>query len=222
MNKVHCYRSSSNAQAVTILVLHLLLGGCEGRDEREPLDGGYPLETQRMDLDTEKMLASDPCWRKEHGGWHLSAGHCSEMLPPQKMAGVWVTGFEESSFFPDATSIPDRNDPRRYMINLEIDNERIATLVGRDIEDSEYHAIALTLVARRTKYPSSIGCDGRRAFSIVAYRIVDARYLGTVGNPDRPTRSIARYEPFKRSGEGGVVGRMEDEALALCRGRAEP
>ena len=207
---------STRCAALLVALLPVGLGGCERNATPQPLDGGRPLAWEMSAAD--ETLLRDPCWRRERGGWHLSAGHCSEMLPTRKMKGVWVTGFEESSFLPGATAMPDRNDKRRYMIELEIDEDRVADMVGHRFDGREYHAIALDLIARRTKYPTSIDCYGGRSFSFVAYRINRARYLGTIANPDPPPHpaKLPPYKPFARSGEGGVIGRMEAEALARC------
>jgi hypothetical protein len=163
-------------------------------------------------------MAGDPCWRQEKGGWHLSAGHCEEMLPPATVTGVWVTGFEESSFFPGEAALPDRNDDRRYRIELEVDRDRIARLLGQKLEGPDYHAVALSFVGRRMKYPSSIDCYGGRYYVFVADKVEKVRYLGVMADPDRPPLPSAGspYKPFKRSGEGGVIARLEEEALANC------
>lgn len=208
------------------LALLLMLAGCQdAKEERQAqqnqsLDGGYPLSRSRG-AEADKLMADDPCWRREKGGWHLSIGHCEEMLPPTTVSGVWITGFEESSFFPGATVLPDRNDERRFRIDLEVDGERIERLLGRKLENPEYHAIALAFVGRRTKYPVAIDCYGGRYYVFVADTVKKARYLGVMANPDRPPLPSERppYEPFKRSGEGGVIAQMEEEALANCQPR---
>ena len=83
-----------------VLTLSLLLAGCEGRFDDEPLDGGAPLQRITNDAEIEEHRRSDPCSRREPGGWHSSVQHCAEMLPQQRMAGVWITGFEASHFYP--------------------------------------------------------------------------------------------------------------------------
>jgi len=205
------------------LALFLMLAGCQDvKEERQAhqsqsLDGGYTL-SRSHGAEGDKIMADDPCWRREKGGWHLSVGHCEEMLPPGTVSGVWITGFEESSFFPGATVLPDRNDERRFRIDLEVDPEHIARLLDRKLEGPEYHGIALTLVGQRTKYPVAIDCYGGRHYAFVAGRVKKARYLGIMANPDRPPLPSERppYEPFKRSGEGGVIAEMEEETLANC------
>lgn len=205
------------------LALFLTLAGCQdAKQERQTqqsqsLDGGYPLSRSRGAEDY-KIMADDPCWRRKKGGWHLSIGHCEEMLLPNTISGVWITGFEESSFFPGETVPPDRNDERRYRMDLEVDRERIERLLLRKLEGSEYYAIALTFVGRRTRYPVAIDCYGGRHYGFVADTVKKVRYLGIMANPDRPPLPSERpsYKPFKRSGEGGVVAKMEEQTLANC------
>ena len=209
------------------LALFLMLAGCQdAKEERQAqdnqsLDGGYAL-SRSHGAEDDKDMADDPCWRRENGGWHLSMGHCEEMLPPTTVSGVWITGFEESSFFPGATILPNRNDERRYRINLEVNEERIARLVHRKLDGPDYHGIAVTFVGRRTKYPIAIDCYGGRHYVFVADTVKKARYLGVMADPDRPPLPSQRppYEPFKRSGEGGVIAEMEEEALAGCQPRS--
>jgi hypothetical protein len=149
-------------------------------------------------------------------------GHCEEMLPAQRMNGVWVSGFEETSFFPSDRTMPDRNDTRRFRLELEVDRDRVAELAGRKAAGGpDYHAFALILVARRTKYPVSIDCYGGRYYSFVADRVETARYLGVIANPDIPRPNSRPSEPFQRSGEGGRIARMEQQALTGCMKRAQ-
>ena len=142
------------------------------------------------------------------------------MTAPKVMNGVWVTGFEETSFFPNAKAIPARNDPRRYRMMLDIDPERVNKLLGRRLFDGDYHAIRLTFVGRQSEYPLNIDCYGGRDYLVVADWVVRARYLGKIGNPDPPPPPSKRppYKPFKPSGEGGVIGQLEKKALAHCGG----
>jgi hypothetical protein len=146
------------------------------------------------------------------------------MQAPKVMTGVWITGFEETFFIPGATSMPDRNDPRRYMIWFDVDGNRVGKLLGRELViDRYYRAIALTFVGRRSKYPLSIDCHGGRDYLVVADWVVKARDLGIVPYPDRvplPSK-LSPYKPFKPSGEGGVIAQMEKVALENCSGHRQ-
>ena len=43
------------------------------------------------------------------------------MLPPERMTGMLITGFEERSYIAGATAMPDRNDARRFVDGIELD-----------------------------------------------------------------------------------------------------
>lgn len=202
-------------------VLLSTLGGCGSNDLGEPVDGGLPLTNMNG---ADAHLAADPCWRREGSGWHYSTGHCTEMLPAQRITGVWVTGFEESSFFPGNTALPDRNDPRRFRITLEVNADRVGEMAGRGSADFRrttdpgYQAYALTFVGRRTRHPLIIDCDGGREYVFIADRIESSRHLGLIANPDlpQPRGEGEPRRPFQRSGEGGVIAQLEEAALARC------
>ena len=204
------------------------LAACGSDELGQPVDGGLPLTN--MSSEHEAHLTADPCWRREGGGWHYSTGHCSEMLPAQRITGVWVIGFEERSFFPGNTALPDRNDPRRYRVELEVDADRVGEMAGRGSADDRrttdpgYQAYALTFVGRRTRYPLNIDCYGGRSYVFIADRIESSRHLGPIADADRPQlpRADEPRRPFQRSGEGGVIAQMEEAALARCFHRREP
>jgi len=205
----------------------LVLAGCEGAGgerraaQSQPLDGGYALQ-RSGGAEDDRTMAEDPCWRREQGGWHRSIGHCEEMLPAQPIVGVLVLGFEEASFFPGATTIPDPNDPRRYRVELEIDVDRVtalAELAGSIPERPSYQAYRVRFTGRRTRYPLNIDCDGGRTYVFIADRVHEARYLGAMPDPDLDLLTPRSDTPFARSGEGGKIGQMEDQALAACFGR---
>ncbi len=196
----------------------LMLAGCGSADPREPLDGGLLLQ---LDASAEEadIRAAQSSWRRERGGWHMSMGHVEEMLPLETISGVWVTGFEETSFFPSATAMPDRNDPHRYMQEIEVDHAKVEAFTGRPDPKGGYRAILLTFEGRRTRYPEFVGCDGTRSYGFVVYRVHSARDLGEMHDPDRPPvpkPDAPRGTPFKRSGEGGVTAERETEAMKRC------
>ncbi|HEX6742421.1 MAG TPA: hypothetical protein VF079_11580 [Sphingomicrobium sp.] len=144
------------------------------------------------------------------------------MTYPAVISGVWVTGFEESSFFPDEEAIPDRNDPRRYRVELIVGSHR-AMALRRGAPERGYAAFRLTFLGRRTRYPFAIDCEGGRNYYFIPDWILRARYLGPMPDPDLPVRQPGPYRPFKRSGDGGKIRELEDRALANCgwvRGRS--
>ncbi|MEA3016990.1 MAG: hypothetical protein QOI38_1712 [Sphingomonadales bacterium] len=205
--------------AVAFMLLHSL-PACDRLPPDEPLDGGF-----RLHLDTKAeesgILLADRCWRRERGGWHYSIGHCAEMLPPRRMTGIWVTGFEESSFFPGDAAVPNPDDGRRFRLTLEVEEDRVLALAGPGAPSWGARAFALGFVGRRTRYPVGIDCYGGRYYGFVADRLDSARYLGEMGFPQPPPSraELPPYRGFRPSGEGGVVGRMEQEALRGCMQR---
>ena len=140
-----------------------------------------------------------------------------EMTYPKIISGVWVTGFEESSFFAGDAAIPDRNDPRRYRVEL-VAGRKLFDKVHDQYPNPGYQAFHITFLGRRTRYPYAIDCQGGRNYSFLPDWVLQVRYLGPMANPDRPVRQPGPYKPFKRSGEGGVIRELEDRALALCGG----
>ena len=187
----------------------------------EPVDGGHPLEFgfDLSDYPVEQGEGSG--WRKERGGWHYSAQHGVDMAPRRRMVGVWVTGFEETSFFLGDQTIPHPDDPRRYENELEVNSEHVQEMIGRQLDMPDYHAVLLEFDGRRTRYPIAIDCFGGRSYTFVADRLRSARYLGLMPNPDTSKwpRLTAPYQGFRLSGEGGVIGQMERDALAGCNRR---
>jgi hypothetical protein len=136
------------------------------------------------------------------------------------MSGVYVTGFEEASFFAGDTVIPDRNDARRYLVSLNINPERMGGLANWPPPTGrEYDAFALTFIGRRTRYPTVIDCHGGRWYVIDVLGVEAARFLGPIADPDyAPSEEGPPHQPFERSGEGGVIAEMEEAALARCGG----
>jgi hypothetical protein len=194
----------------------VLLAGCA--DPTEPLDGGRPLDfDDRLGAD----LKHDPCRRREKSGWHYSVGHCLAMAPMGRMSGVWVTAFEETSFIPGATAVPDPNDPRRFAQELELDDRKIVKLTGpMPLGGHSYHgeAYLVTFVGRRTRDPYDVGCDGIAQFSVVVDRLMSARYLGPLGHgfsvkalESRPVTVARRHD--------GKWGELEQEAVERCARR---
>ena len=144
------------------------------------------------------------------------------------MTGIWVTGFEASEFLPGAHSIREvpefwtalkANALPRNDFDLEVDSARVEHLSGRKLAGgSIYEAFVVTFDGRRTRYPLGVDCYGGRHYSVVADRLHEARYLGVMppaGKVPRP--SELPPHTIKRSGEGGVIGRLEEEAIAHCK-----
>jgi hypothetical protein len=195
-----------------VLAGALALAGSSLADMRKPLDGGSALQFEPF-ADAEAQHEKDPCARREKGAWHRSVVHCEEMLPLETISGVLVIAFEERSFFPGETQIPDRNDPRRYHSEPEIDHLLLANLPGQAWTNG---AVLMTFQGRRTRYPYYIDCEGHRAYTYVVHDLYSARYLGPVGKPDPSYFHRKPTKPFPFSGEGGKIGEMEKETAKGC------
>jgi hypothetical protein len=200
------------------LILVLLVAGCEqGSRISDSEDGGLPIRRNVLPEEV-KYYAGDPCMRRERGGWHRSIGQCTEMMPAREYAGVLIMGFEERGFFEGETTIPDRNDDRRFTTELEIGEDQVKRLLGYELRGPLSHAIALRFVGRRTRNPIGIDCEGSRYHVFVPERVLNVRDLGPIESGDPPPKPGERppYKPFKPSGEGGAIGRMERETLERC------
>ena len=201
----------------SILWLALPLAACgEPGDDDRPLDGGRPLGAP-VGSESLKDVANRDCFRAERGRWHHSVGHCEAMLPAREMEGVWVTAFEELSFFPGAAAIPDANDPARFDREIELDDREVVRLSGRAPSHPNGEAYLLTFTGRRTRDPR-FDCHGVPSFTFVADRLTGARYLGPMGPFDR-TGMLARHEAYAERLRGRL-GKAQAEAVERCRGAA--
>ncbi|MEO7177514.1 MAG: hypothetical protein ABIW83_01590 [Allosphingosinicella sp.] len=206
--------------------LGLLLGLAQGCDDpNRPLDGGRPLKSHRSALD-DKMNAKDPCWRLEKGRWHHSFGHCHPMTEKATIEGVWVTAFEEISFFPGAKQKPDPLDPRRYSTEIELDDKAVFRAMGRESEGPEAEAVYLRFTGRRTRDPLGVDCYGTPSFDFVVDHLIEAKYLGRLKPvPISHWQDLARNRPLAtvRRVHEGRWGEIEEEAVKRCRprGRAD-
>lgn len=195
--------------------LALALAACGERgDDDRPLDGGYPLREPAASSSL-KDVANRDCFRVERGRWHYSVGHCEAMLPPQEMAGIWVTAFEETSYFPGAAAIPDANDPARFTRQIELDERKVVRLSGHAPSNSNGEAYLLTFTGRRTRVPW-FDCHGVPAFTFVIDRLTGARYLGSMGRVEHEGL-LARYEAYAQRLRGRW-GRAQAEAVERCKG----
>lgn len=197
------------------LILALLAAGCS-RFAAPPDDGGRPL-IYDVDMDAAVELAGAACWRMEQGGWHYSIGHCQPMDAARRMTGVWVTGQDESSFFPGATAIPDPNDPRRFTHEIELDKAAVERLAGTTSPLPNVDAYFISFVGRRTRDPIGIDCRGAPYFVTVVDRLEGARRLGPMGR-FRPEvlRAEAARPPAVTRRHAGRWGELEAEAAARC------
>lgn len=200
-------------QIRSLLALALLTSACG--DSSEPLDGGYPL---RFDKDPKavELLRDDPCWRQEKGGWHLGIGHCKAMTSAEPMSGVLVLAYEESSFFPGDTGIPDSRDLRRFITDTEADFESVYRKSDVMPSSPGGDAYLLSFIGRRTRDPNVVDCQGRPWHTFVVDRLLSARYLGPMAplpvgelsGESRPVTVAVRH--------GGAWGEEEKKAIKNC------
>jgi hypothetical protein len=199
---------------ISWLALSLLAAGCDAAFDDEPLDGGQALHPATEYAEIEEHHANDPCMRWESRGWHSSVQHCRDMLPPQRMTGIWVRAFEISDFHPGAASFSEVDEGRRDTFDLEVFEPAVARRIGRPIS-GDLLAVAMTFIGRRTRVPW-IDCQRGRHFTIVVDRIERAEIVDTSGAPP-PTWDPPQI--FPPSPQGTVLRRLEDENLARCNAR---
>jgi hypothetical protein len=209
----------ANGRWLALTLLVGLAAGCE--DRTRPLDGGMPIVFKG----SEEAVKEDPCWRREKGGWHLSMGHCEPTTSTATFEGVWVTAFEESSFFPGRKEKPDPRDPARFTIDIELDDEAVLRRAGARPGSAGWgEAVFLRFSGRRTRDPLSVDCYGSPYFVFIVDRLIEARHLGAMDPlPPRWFEEMARNrpEPTVRQVHGGRWGELEAQAVEHCRGSGE-
>jgi hypothetical protein len=120
------------------------------------------------------------------------------MLPPERMIGVLITGFEEQSYIAGETAMPDRNDARRYVDEIELDLWQVNRLANwQTLEHGSVSAI--TFIGRRTRQPRSVDHDGTPTYVYVVLRLETVRFLGRIIDPDPPSGGNF-YPPRARPG----------------------
>ena len=111
-----------------------------------------------------------------------SEADCAPLEAPARMRGVWVTGFEQSGFIPDATETPGRDDVRAQQTWLTF--ARGATpdrsvWAERDKRGGQA-AFAIEFEGRRSHGPSPNGGYGHMNGAqnlVVVDRIISLRIL---------------------------------------------
>ena len=197
----------------------LLTAACAG-DNAESLDGGRALSFDHHP-ESVKMMSADPCWRREKGGWHLSTGHCTAMTRAEKMSGVWVTAFEETSFFLHDLTIPNPRDWRRFVTELELHDEKAHRLAGVTPSSSDGEGYLLSFIGRRTRDPYLVDCQGMPQHVVIVDRLLSARHLGRMASlsvqefsKDLKARPVTVAHKHR-----GRWGEEEKEAIKRCAGR---
>jgi hypothetical protein len=111
-----------------------------------------------------------PCSRRrmDEGVWvssSLPIDECVRMLPRQRFRGVWFNRFEVSVFWPDRSSIPDRERP------MWLDVQRTPLRQARG-----ERAYFLDFEGRRTMYEGSYGYGDYR-HAILVDRVISITLL---------------------------------------------
>ncbi len=101
------------------------------------------------------------------------------LLPRQRMRGIWIHDFEESSFIPNAVSIPRADNRIRFRVDLDVVPEDIARVAGTPLSRRDAQAFAIDFLGRRS---NSIAPYDE--YVVVVDRIISARYLGPAPEPD--------------------------------------
>lgn len=137
----------------------------------------------------EAQLDNDPCIRREPGVIHMIPyRECVDLLPPERMHGVWYVGLEESGYVPDATTAPAQRfqaTDRKLLENetwLDVDragSEAAWRQAGALPEGHGTLAMAIDFVGRRARMEGHYGHDGAPRL-IVVDRIIALRPIRRV------------------------------------------
>ncbi len=105
---------------------------------------------------------------------------CPDLLPAERMRGVWVTGFERSGFVPDATEAPRYDDPSPNRIWLDFaDGSPPDPALRAELDKMRTTAaVALEFIGRRSRGPGNHGHLGGARQLVRVERILSARILG--------------------------------------------
>lgn len=170
---------------VPILVALWLAAAC-GTAREEPALNQHQKAVEKMLAESKAQMEADPCMRRRGDVWeHAAPSKCLEFLPPQRMRGVWITGFEESGFIPGVEVVPlerrigqDSANPE-FDILLEIDHEAVMRQLGQPERVPHTRAVAIEFIGRRSREPGAYyTSEGNHV--IVVDRLLSARLLGRV------------------------------------------
>lgn len=157
------------------VLLVLMLGGCGGYSS-----GAGNGQAGNASARVPRDLSDDPCFRRVGNVWHhVGERNCVALLPRQRMRGVWIYDFEESSFIPNAGSIPRANNRVRFRVNLDVVPEDVARVSGTPLSTREAQAFAIDFLGRRSN-----SIEPYDEYVVVVDRIISARYLGPAPEPD--------------------------------------
>jgi hypothetical protein len=114
--------------------------------------------------------------------------HCVDFLPAERMHGVWVTGFEQSSYVSNATAAPAVDDPERHRTWLTFADGRWPNPAFRaELDKMRSHmavAVAIEFDGRRARGPGNgYGHLNGAQNLVIVDRIVSIRILGPLARP---------------------------------------
>ena len=141
-------------------------------------------EADAIIAESKASMDRDPCLRREGDVYvQRRVADCIELLPPVRMSGVWVLGFEESSFIPGASAVPAPSDRIRFRIFLEADRPLSERLSQRWDSTPAAASLAIEFIGRRSKHPGAY-YTGEGDHVVVLDRLISVRYLGPAPEPD--------------------------------------
>jgi hypothetical protein len=139
--------------------------------------------------EAQALLDNDPCIRSEGNVIRsLPYRDCVDLLPPERMRGVWYVALEESGFLPGATTAPaqrywatDRPLPE-HEIWLDVDHMDAALRQAGPLPEGHGAlALAIDFVGRRPRNnEGSYGHGGGARKLIVVDRIISIRPIRRV------------------------------------------
>jgi hypothetical protein len=112
--------------------------------------------------------------------------HCVDFLPAERMHGVWLTGFEQSSYVANATAAPAIDDPERHRTWLTFASGAYPDPALRAELDKmgTTAAVAIEFDGRRSRGPGrGYGHLGGAENLVIVDRIVSMRVLGPLSRP---------------------------------------
>lgn len=128
-----------------------------------------------------KALTARDAFLKRCFGGDLKEGNyvgdlkCMPYSRPERMAGVWLVGFEASAFFPEASTYADvKGTPAKIWLQAEppLPKEVISARQGAGTR-----AYAIDLVGRRSLCDFHYGHFGMSSQEIIAERLVAIREI---------------------------------------------
>jgi len=161
----------------------LLAAGC---GQPSPTTNAFERETQLARATARVRWSMDPCLIDD-GAVLRSRRYrdCLPLLPQERMQGVWYSGFEESSFVPNATGAPARRIISRasveaYMrthVELEVPPAEIDRIAGDFRALPGTRAVLISFLGRRARPRRT--ADGTEAIPVIVVdRLLSARVLG--------------------------------------------